>query len=123
MDRKMNVTTPSEQIRYLSRKLFRELGMLQLNNNRQKRTPQHWHSLIEISRESKLTISRLGQLLLISTSAASRIVNALVKDDFVTLLDGADRREKYLQLTEKGRIELNVINQFSKEKIKGAFEF
>lgn len=53
----------------------------------------------------------------------SRIVNGLIKHEFVSFQEGNDRREKYLSLTEKGQMELEIIDEFSNSKIKGAFEF
>ena len=109
------------QLRHVSRKLIRELGMLSLNEA--QKTPPHWHALIEISKESGITISKLCHVLLLSTSAMSRIVNGLIKHEFVTFQEGNDRREKYLSLTDKGQLELETIDEFSNSKIKGAFEF
>jgi DNA-binding MarR family transcriptional regulator/N-acetylglutamate synthase-like GNAT family acetyltransferase len=110
-------------LRHVSRKLIRELGMLQLNSAHLKKTPQHWHALIEIGKEPGITISKLGNLLLLSVSATSRLVNALIDYDLVGFKEGADKREKYLHVTKKGQIELENIDEFSNSKIKGAFEF
>ena len=107
------------QLRHVSRKLIRELGMLHLNEA--QKTPPHWHALIEISKESDITISKLGRILLLSTSAMSRIVNELTKHGFVIFKEGLDRREKYMSLTEKGLLELEAIDEFSNSKIKRAF--
>lgn len=112
-----------DELRHFSRKLIRELGILELSNSRSKKTPPHWHSLIEISKTPDITISKLSHLLLLSTSATSRIVNFLVKDKLVTFKDGLDKREKYLSLTKAGEKELEEIDSFSNEKILGAFEF
>lgn len=111
------------ELRHQSRKLIRELGMLQLDKAHSKGTPQHWHSLIEISKEPGITISKLGHLLLLSISATSRIINSLLKDKLVDFKYGVDKREKYLYLTEKGQNELKYIDKFSNTKIQGAFEF
>lgn len=110
-------------LRNVSRKLVRELGMLQLNATQLKRTPQHWHALIEIAKKSGVTTSKLGDLLLLSISATSRIVNALIGQNLVTFHEGMDKREKYLHITEKGRLAVADIDEFSNSKIKGAFEF
>lgn len=110
------------ELRQSARKLIRELGMLKLNMSR-NRTPQHWHALIEISNEPNITISKLGRLLLLSSSSMSRIVNALLKEKLVTATNGSDKREKYLQITEKGLLEIKNIDEFSRVKIKGALEF
>lgn len=112
-----------DALRHVSRKLIRELGMLQLNSAHLKKTPQHWHALIEIGKEPGITGSKLGNLLLLSISAASRIVNALITQELVFVKEGSDKREKYLYLTDKGRAELKNIDEFSNTKIKGAFEF
>jgi DNA-binding MarR family transcriptional regulator/N-acetylglutamate synthase-like GNAT family acetyltransferase len=111
------------QVRQLSRKLVRELGILQLNNNQARKTPSHWHALIEIAKEPDITISKLGQLLLLSTSATSRIVNALLKDELVKFGDSLDKREKYIFLTDEGKKVIENIDEFSNIRVKGAFEF
>jgi DNA-binding MarR family transcriptional regulator/GNAT superfamily N-acetyltransferase len=110
-------------LRHAARKLVRELGMLQLNMSRTNRTPQHWHAMIEIMNEPNITIAKLGHLLLLSTSNMSRIVSALIEEKLIDVHDGADKREKYLQITPKGRLELNYIDEFSTTKIKDALEY
>lgn len=110
-------------LRQASRKLVRELGMLQLNEANEQETPGHWHALIEVSRNSKLTISKLGTLLLMSISTISRLVKSLVEDGLITLGEGQDKREKYLYLTDKGQAEMQKIDAFSRSKIMGTFEF
>lgn len=112
-----------DRLRNVSRKLIRELGMLQLNKAHLKNTPQHWHALIEIEKEPGITISKLGNLLLLSISAISRIVNALINQELVFFKEGTDKREKYLHITTKGQIEITNIDEFSNTKIKGAFEY
>ncbi len=111
------------KLRTASRKLVRELGMLQLNQAKSGRTPQHWHALIEVAKDPEITISKLGKLLLLSTSATSRIADLLIKHGLVATKDGIDRREKQLILTDKGQVEINNIDEFSNAKIVGAFEF
>jgi DNA-binding MarR family transcriptional regulator len=86
-----------DRLRHLARKLIRELGVLKLNMSK-NRAPQHWHTLIEISNEPNITISKLGNLLLLSSSSISRIVKALMKEGLVASEDGLDKREKYLQI-------------------------
>jgi DNA-binding MarR family transcriptional regulator/N-acetylglutamate synthase-like GNAT family acetyltransferase len=112
-----------ETLRNSSRKLIRELGMLQLNQGSSKTTPGHWHALIEVSKEPGITISKLGDLLLVSKSTISRIVSALAKEGTLKMTEGRDKREKYLYLTDKGKAELKKIDAFSESKINASFEF
>jgi DNA-binding MarR family transcriptional regulator/N-acetylglutamate synthase-like GNAT family acetyltransferase len=109
-----------ENLRQVSRKLVRELGMLQLES---KESPQYGHSLIEIDRQPNITISQLGRMLLLSVSSMSRIVKDLTKDGLVECRDGADKREKFLSITELGKKHIKKIDEFSNSKIRGAFAF
>lgn len=112
-----------DTLRNCSRKLIRELGMLQLNKGEAKATPGHWHALIEVSKEPGITISKLGSLLLVSTPTVSRLVKSLAKDNLLQITEGRDKREKYLYLTDQGQAEIKQIDAFSESKINGSFEF
>lgn len=112
-----------EDLRTASRKLIRELGMLELEPEDSLKTPAHWHALIEISKRPGITISELGRLLLMSISTISRVVKLLVKNGCLDFKEGDDKREKSLFLTDLGQKEVQKINIFSDTKIKGAFEF
>lgn len=110
-------------LRHYSRKLVRELGMLQLNKVDSKEQPSYWHTLIEINKEPDLTISKLSQLLLISVPTLSRIVSALIKDGLVKVREGLDKRERFLSITEQGKAKIHYIDEYSNTKIKRAFHF
>lgn len=110
------------ELRFFSRKLIRELGLLELDK-KSNVTPQHWHALIEISNQPNITISQLGNLLLMSYSTVSRLANLLLKKGLVITKNGVDKREKYLTLTENGMKEIRHIDEFSNAKIIGAFAY
>lgn len=110
-------------LRHYSRKLVRELGMLQLNKVEAKEQPSYWHTLIEINKDADLTVSKLSQLLLISLPTLSRIVSTLVKDGLVEVKEGFDKRERFLNITEKGKKKVDYIDEYSNSKIKRAFHF
>lgn len=112
-----------EALRYSSRKLVRELGILQLNHPKEHETPEQWHALIEVSKEPGVKISKLGTLLLMSISNISRLVKKLTKDGLLYIKEGKDKRERYLYLTPKGQIIVEKADRFSHVKIQGAFEF
>lgn len=111
-----------EALRSTSRKLIRELGMLEVESSTQQ-NPGHWHALIEIAKSPGITISELGRLLLMSTSNISRVIKFLAKKGSVSFKEAMDRREKALFLTDLGLKEIEQINAFSEAKIRGAFEF
>jgi DNA-binding MarR family transcriptional regulator/N-acetylglutamate synthase-like GNAT family acetyltransferase len=123
MNKKHTNENVVNDLRHSARKLVRELGMLKLNMSRINRTPQHWHTLIEISNQPNITIAKLGHILLLSSSNMSRIVSALMKEKLVVSRNGSDKREKYLQITNKGQLEINNIDEYSIIKIKNAQEF
>ncbi len=111
-----------DELRHNARKLVRELGMLRLNLSN-TRAPQHWHTLIEIANNPNITTTKISNLLLLPSSSMSRVVNSLLKDKLISFTYGIDKREKYLQITQKGLMELKQIDDFSTIKIKGAMEF
>ena len=110
-------------LRHYSRKLVRELGILQLNKIDAKEQPSYWHTLIEINKESNMTISKLSQLLLISLPTLSRIVVSLIKDGLITAREGIDKRERFLNITDQGKKKIHYIDEYSNIKIKRAFHF
>ena len=113
-----------ESLREASRKLVRELGMLELDQSTTHETPAHWHTLIEVSRNPGMTISKVGQGLLLSPSKISRLITRLSRDGLLEMRTGSqDKREKSLYLTDAGALSLKKIDTFSESKIKGAFAF
>lgn len=110
-------------LRHASRKLVRELGLLQLDKSLGKLLPQHCHALVEIEHELGISVSKLSELLVLSVSATSRLVQALIKRNLVEPQESQDRREKSLFLTENGKAELKKIDVYSNEKVEGAFSF
>lgn len=113
----------TEELRSVSRKLVRELGMLDLEPELSQKTPGHWHALIEVGKKPGITISELAHLLVMSISSISRIVKFLAKSGCIDFKEGEDKREKSLFLTDLGRGEIHKIDVFSDAKIHGAFEF
>lgn len=112
-----------ENLRYYSRKMVRELGILEIDKDSDKATPQHWHALIEIAQNPQITISKLSQNLVLHLSTVSRLINSLLEDKLIQYTYGIDRREKSLKITPKGQSELKKIDEFSHQKIINAFKF
>ncbi len=116
----MNIS-PINALRRAARKLIRELGVLDLKQT--AKSPQHCHALIEINNEPGITITKLGHLLLLPYSTILRIVNTFLDEGLITASPGLDKREKYLHLTQEGKVEIKKIDEFANEKILGALEF
>ena len=112
-----------DTLRQVSRQLVRELGMLQWDQSEQQETPAYWHALIEIAQEPGITQATLGKRLLLSTATMSRLIQRLEKQKLVKIAVGLDKREKQLSITPAGLEALKKIDDFSADKIKGAFEF
>jgi len=110
-------------LRKASRKLVRELGLIQFSTLDDSDSLHHKHCLIEISLDKDITISKISHLLLISISTGSRLITNLVEDGLVEYQLSSDRREKKLKLTEKGLARMKEIDEFSNAKIRGAFDF
>lgn len=110
-------------LRHESRKLIRELGLLQINQPTGSQSSSHWHALIEISKEPGITVTALSNMLLLSPSTMSRIVDALVDKGLVIPKEGLDKREKSLTITRDGENEIKQIDAFSNPRIIGALDY
>lgn len=111
-----------DALRHASRKLVRELGILDLARSLAGPTPQDCHALIEIANEPGIAVSKLAELLVLSVSSASRLVNGLAENGFIEFRDSADKRQKSLFLTPVGHVELKKIDDFSNAKVQGALD-
>lgn len=112
-----------DAIRHASRKLVRELGILQLDKRLGDLQPQHYHAIIETSQEPGISVSKLSELLVLSVSATSRLVQTLVTGAFITTQDALDKREKSLFLTDKGKEALQKIDDYSNKLVAGACNY
>ena len=91
----------------------------------------HHRIIYFVGKKDKITIKELLGVLKITKQSLSRVLNQLVKEDFIVVSIGLDKRTKNLSLTTKG-LELekelstiqimkikNVINSFKQEDIDG----
>lgn len=111
------------KLRNASRKLVRELGLLQLNISNSQEPMEYWHAIVEIGKEPGIPISELGKLLLLSDSNISRLVTSMNSKGVVELRAANDKRQKKLYLTTQGEAELKKVDDFSIAKINGALDF
>lgn len=112
-----------KKMRPLGRELIRELGLLEVNKDKSGRSPQHWHALVEIDANPGCRVSFLSEALVLSFSATSRMVDALVSQGLVESQTGSDKRQKLLHLTKRGQQEITKINDFSNKRLKGAMHY
>lgn len=112
-----------DAFRHASRKLIRELGILELDRSLAGLTPIACHALIEIANTPGIAVSEVAEHLLLSVSSTSRLINSLVDNGLVEIQNAVDKRQKSLFLSSSGHIELKKIDSFSNAKVQGAFEF
>ena len=91
----------------------------------------HHRVIYFVGKKNNITIKELLNVLQITKQSLSRVLNQLVKEKFVIVSTGMDKRTKKLLLTEKGKelekqlteIQINkikkVINKFNEENING----
>lgn len=91
----------------------------------------HHRVIYFVGKKNRITIKDLLGVLQITKQSLSRVLNQLVKDEFIIVSTGLDKRTKRLSLTEKGErlekklsaIQINkikkVINNFSENNING----
>ena len=91
----------------------------------------HHRVIYFVGKKDKITIKELLGVLKITKQSLSRVLNQLVKDGFIVVSTGLDKRTKNLSLTSRGlslenelsTIQIqnikNVINNFNQEDIDG----
>ena len=89
----------------------------------------HHRVIYFVGKKNNITIKELLEVLQITKQSLSRVLNQLVKQEFVIVSTGIDKRTKKLTLTEKGQalekklstIQINkiknVISNFSEDNI------
>ena len=91
----------------------------------------HHRVIYFVGKQKKITIKELLSILQITKQSLSRVLNQLVKEKFILVSTGIDKRTKNLSLTKKGgdlekelsTIQINkirnVLKQFSEKDING----
>jgi len=91
----------------------------------------HHRVIYFVGKQKKITIKDLLSILQITKQSLSRVLNQLVKEKFILLSTGIDKRTKDLSLTKKGEelekelstIQINkirnVLKQFNEKDING----
>ena len=83
----------------------------------------HHRVIYFVGKKSKITIKDLLRILQITKQSLSRVLNQLVKEKYIIVSTGTDKRTKNLSLTKKGQdleiqlstIQINKIRKVIKE--------
>ena len=113
-------------------KIFRELIMLfeqklELLNKQDTCCSEvslaQCHALVEIGRAKSISLKNLSNILTLDISTMSRTVDSLVKKDFVLRSPSkVDRRSIDIELTEKGLLTFEDIENKMNDKFKKVFK-
>jgi len=115
----MNVT---ESVRTHSRKMVRELGLLNANPCLPSLSLTDGHILIELSSKPKQPIKELSATLMLDHSTMSRAISKLVANGLLSLQEGKkDKRERVVSLTAKGEKSLAKLHHLSDQLVTQAF--
>lgn len=83
-------------------------------------TTSQCYALLELKKSNNLTMNELSDKMNLNTSTMTRIINNLVRDDFIQRSrDESDRRIVLVMLTEKGilaagQLELSIMDYYKK---------
>jgi len=78
----------------------------------------HHRVIYFVGKKNKITIKDLLSILQITKQSLSRVLNQLVKEKYIFLSTGEDRRTKNLSLTKKGHELENKLSTIQINKIK-----
>lgn len=118
------MTTPLvAPIRHHSRRLLRELGVLNSSLPGIGLSSSAVHAIVELGFEDGLTARDLSARLLLEKSTISRLVKSLITKGLVSEApDPDDRRAKHLSLTEDGLARLDQINRLAVTRVSAALD-
>ena len=118
------MTTPLvAPIRHHSRRLLRELGVLNSSLPGIGLSSSAVHAIVELGFEDGLTARDLSARLLLEKSTISRLVKSLIAKGLVSEApDPEDRRAKHLSLTQDGLARLDQINRLAETRVSKALE-
>ena len=78
----------------------------------------HHRVIYFVGKKEKITIKELLSILQITKQSLSRVLNQLVKEKYIFLSTGEDKRTKNLSLTKKGHVLENKLSTIQIKKIK-----
>ena len=78
----------------------------------------HHRVIYFVGKKEKITIKELLSILQITKQSLSRVLNQLVKERYIFLSTGDDKRTKNLSLTKKGHALENKLSTIQIKKIK-----
>ena len=111
------------ELRDASRRMVRELGMLQSTVDEAGLTPSQCHALIELQLGGPLGVTELSERLMLDKSTVSRLGKALVQQKLVRdELDPDDQRRRRLRPTAKGARCLSQIHRRANQRVATALE-
>ena len=82
----------------------------------------HHRVIYFVGKKDKITIKELLGVLKITKQSLSRVLNQLVKEGFIVVSTGSDKRTKILSLTKKGTNLENELSTIQIKKIKKAID-
>ena len=82
----------------------------------------HHRIIYFVGKKENITIKDLLEVLKITKQSLSRVLNQLVKEDFIILSTGTDKRTKILKLTKKGHALENKLSEIQISKIKSVIK-
>ena len=82
----------------------------------------HHRVIYFVGKRDNLTIKELLSILQITKQSLSRVLNQLVKEGFIILSTGKDKRTKILKLTKKGLDLENKLSEIQIDKIKSVIK-
>ena len=113
----------TESIRKSSREMVRELGMLGDLYGKLLPTNSQSHILVELGRGVPMGVQDLAAVLRLEKSTVSRVLEGMVKKNWVKLVvDKADKRKRWVQLTKQGTEVLAKVDTTANSRVAEALQ-
>lgn len=117
----MNTPSLIEDIRLSSRRMVRELGFMNKTLASTSYSASAVHCLLEISARGQMSAKQLVEVLFLDKSSVSRMLVKLIEaGELQEVSHGEDGRIKMLELTGQGKLSIEQINAYGRNRVSGA---
>lgn len=118
---KVGTNQQTAEVRKSSRRIVRELNMLQGAHADLGLSNSESHTLVVLEESNQLSSRQLSEILLLEKSTVSRLVEGLKKRRLISIgISPLDKRQQIIELSDQGRAMLKQVHEQANGRVLSA---